>query len=1428
MKSKTKRRLQGAHRDRVSQVYFGTLDWGASGAILRQRIDWIAGQTRGPRVLDVGCSEGVIEILLAREGFHVTGVDIDAEALDFARNLLAQEPEEVRDRISFVQGDLARARLLEEQFDTLVMGEVLEHLEHPEVLLDRSLEHIRPGGRVIVTTPFGYHPDEDHRQTFCLSDFIALVKPRCALEHLEVESGYVRMVGRVSPSTESSWQQLDSGRLLTMTEAAAVASQRYLYGNIGGHKKRVSALERQLQERTDNSIRFQKNFEEERSNTDKLRREIGRERARASALKEEAEQSQAKAVEQYRQAEEERARTATLKRETQKARARADELEQEVERSRVEAAGLQRQIEEERAGAATLRREIEKASAKADELEQELEQRQAEAAGLQRQIEEERTGAATLKREVEKARAKADELEQEIERSQAKVAGLQQQIEEERTEAATLKREVEKASAKAVKLEREIEQGNARAALLQREVQAGKTKATKLQQAVREAGEREAQLRRSIRWQVGCLFVGAAHRPWRAIRLPLDLARLFLVAVRRRHRSAAVAGSTRNPSRPSPANPGGRGNECAAPAHSGGRRGAPKATISSAVAPSHDHTIDWVVDRVEGQRVAVIGCDNGALLDLLAQLRFEVDAYRYDAAGLEPVTARGERPADSQERAGLSLTKDNCAPEDNVATGALGKADTVIMWEMPGGQAESEAFLKCVRDRLSRPQTKVVIVQPRLGAFPQDGTESGLTLLLAALRASTVPEYLSLANDDLRFVGRFNRSGKKAWSQFEAEAWPRLTSEVAKSLRSRQHRETAALEQRLQDVLESTSFKAGQVLVAAAQERRTLWKVPFRLWRLYRASAALKRPRNVTPPSSPIAPALSFPALKLPAPWSAGTPVVAAILDTFTEYCLRYEADLVLLSPKHWKRQLMRTQPAFLLVESSWAGNNGAWRYMLTNYKTREINPLRELVAFCQEQGIRTVFWNKEDPPNFDVFIDVAKDFDIVFTTDAACIPKYKQICGHDRVFLMAFASQPRIHNPCREKSWPRHAVCFAGSWMEKYSNRKQSLHDLLGPALTFGLHIFDRNFKASGSDSRYRFPERYRGAIKGSLDYERMLTAYRCYDVMMNVNTVTDSPTMFSRRVFESLACATPVISTDSAGLRAVLGSHVRITRSPQDTCAHLQELLGDEEKRMREGHLGYRHVHEHHTYRHRMEEVFRRVGVRPAMFPRRPSVSVIVATCRPENVTSAISNYAKQDYEERELLLLLNNAEFDVSSIEAQAGGLANVRIVEIEGRPSLGECLNRGVEEASGDYVAKMDDDDHYGERYLSDMMLAANFTEAEILGKGTYFVHVEGKAVMALRSVSGQHQFTEFVSGATLTARREVLREIRFPDRTRGEDSSLLAEASKAGCRIYSADPFNILVIRGMDNRRHTWDIDDSEFLKNCRNIRPGLEWDRVMI
>ena len=431
-------------------------------------------------------------------------------------------------------------------------------------------------------------------------------------------------------------------------------------------------------------------------------------------------------------------------------------------------------------------------------------------------------------------------------------------------------------------------------------------------------------------------------------------------------------------------------------------------------------------------------------------------------------------------------------------------------------------------------------------------------------------------------------------------------------------------------------------------------------------------------------------------------------------------------------------------------------------------------------------------------------------------------------MYVLPFAAAPRIHNPSRERGWPNYPVCFAGSWVShKYPERADALRYLLDPAVPLGLHIFDRNLTRTEFGPDYRFPDRYKEAIKGTLTYEEMLTAYRCYDVMLNVNTITDSPTMFARRVFESLACGTPVISSESAGMSRMLEGHVRVTQSLEETKKHLQELMGDEEARVREGHLAYRHVHENHTYRQRIDEVFRRVGL-DQIGSEQPSVSVLMPTVRPQNVARCIENFTKQTYQNKELILILNNADFDLDAIRRDAEQIPNVQVLYIDGRTTLGDCLNRGVEAASGDYVAKMDDDDLYGERYLSDSILAASYSGAEVVGKGTHFVYFESLDTTAFYERTAEHTFMSFVRGATLFIRSDVAIEFPFDSLSLKEDTNFQRAVTRAGCRIYAADRFNFLQVRRSRNTDHTTHTMDDEILRKCRDHTPGLGLARAMI
>src|SRR5699024_2942008 len=173
---------------------------------------------------------------------------------------------------------------------------------------------------------------------------------------------------------------------------------------------------------------------------------------------------------------------------------------------------------------------------------------------------------------------------------------------------------------------------------------------------------------------------------------------------------------------------------------------------------------------------------------------------------------------------------------------------------------------------------------------------------------------------------------------------------------------------------------------------------------------------------------LTFPAATMPerAPHFEGLRA-AVILDDFAMLAWSCEFEIVAVTPRDWQSQLEAAPVDLLLVESAWHGNKDAWQYQLTGSKAPS-EPLQELVTHCREQGIPTVFWNKEDPPHFEDFLDTARLFDQVFTTDVTLLPRYREEFGHDRVAVLPFAAQSAVHNPVR----PQHGhqerdVAFAG-----------------------------------------------------------------------------------------------------------------------------------------------------------------------------------------------------------------------------------------------------------------------------------------------------------------------------------------------------------------------------------------------------------------
>lgn len=288
-----------------------------------------------------------------------------------------------------------------------------------------------------------------------------------------------------------------------------------------------------------------------------------------------------------------------------------------------------------------------------------------------------------------------------------------------------------------------------------------------------------------------------------------------------------------------------------------------------------------------------------------------------------------------------------------------------------------------------------------------------------------------------------------------------------------------------------------------------------------------------------------------PPSWRSGEPPkslketkIALICDDMTWKNFDGICKIVFLTPQNWREELEHFQPDLLFCESTWSGNEdhkGCWDYAVFHARKLPFDnrrALKRILRYCRAAALPTVFWNKEDPPMFRdqaiiSFRDTAYLFDYVFTTAEECIEEYKTH-GCQNVKTLMFGYSPKLFFPVPMEADCRVAAFF-GSWYQSQPQRCQALTAMFDEVLSRGLElvIYDR-FSGSGREDML-FPEPYRCYVRPAIPYSSIRDALRRVRYVINANTVTDSNTMFARRVFEITACGRILLSNASPGLTRI-----------------------------------------------------------------------------------------------------------------------------------------------------------------------------------------------------------------------------------------------------------------------------------------------------
>lgn len=541
---------------------------------------------------------------------------------------------------------------------------------------------------------------------------------------------------------------------------------------------------------------------------------------------------------------------------------------------------------------------------------------------------------------------------------------------------------------------------------------------------------------------------------------------------------------------------------------------------------------------------------------------------------------------------------------------------------------------------------------------------------------------------------------------------------------------------------------------------------------------------------------------------------IIGIFDEFLFNTYKNTFNITLINPG----DIISDKYSFFFCESSWNGNNGKWAFKINSNNLKpEIN---NILNQCKKSNIPTIFYNKEDPINFESYIETAKHFDFIITTDINSVNRYKKYTN-SQIFVQPFTIDPFIINNIGRQN-DNDLAFFAGTYgynLPEY--RKINTNTLLDTLKKKDFIIFDRSFNYNQIKKFYNnkfslniYHPKYNKYIHESIEHDILFKVHKSRNWCGNLNTINDSDTMFARRIIESSIIKNSVVSDYSKGVYNNFKDSIYKLNEPLKYNTNMDILINQIKKQK-----GWRNViQNYNTYTH-LSNLFDKINILNFQNPfnKNEKISIICSTNRINNYSLILDNFNRQKYKNKELIIIFNlDINNKIKNI-IENNNNSNIKIKQIDEKETLGYCLNQAMMLSSGSIISKFDDDDYYGEYYLIDMYYSMLISHADLVGKCAHMVYtLETKELwikfynINYENYTYQAKKWNFICGGSLFFKKNIIDKCRFKDSNSGEDTLFLEQVKNNGFTIYASDFFNYCCIRDIPSN-HTYKTDLQTYL-----------------